>query len=129
MKKIIKVLYPNHTHISIPCKKHMHSFKTIGGKLQEGLRPQGTHCLHTLIAFHTEKQKTEVYKAEKERRNNQRIIFKRHAHLHSMQKTSEKFQNNPWKTVRGVAPTKYPVCFHLKGQLNLGDSIISLLKI
>ena len=31
-----------------------------------------------------------------------------------MQKTSEKFQNNRWKTVRGVAPTRYPVYFHLK---------------
>ena len=28
-------------------------------------------------------------------------------------------KNNRWKTVRGVAPTRYPVYFHLKGQLNL----------
>ena len=49
------------------------------------------------------------------RKNNQSIISKPHAHLHSMQKTSAKFQNIPWKTVRGVAPTRYPVYFHLKG--------------
>ena len=53
------------------------------------------------------------------RKNNQRIIPKPHAHLHSMQKTSAKFQNNWWKTVRRVSPTRYPVYFHLKCQLNL----------
>ena len=34
-------------------------------------------------------------------------------------KTSEKFQNNRWKPVGGVAPIRYPVYFHLKSQLNL----------
>ena len=29
-----------------------------------------------------------------------------------MQKTSAKFQNNRWKTVRGVAPTRYPLSIH-----------------
>ena len=29
-------------HIFIPCRKHLQSFKTIGGKLQEELRPHGT---------------------------------------------------------------------------------------
>ena len=48
-----------------------------------------------------------------------RIISKSHAYLHSMQKTSEKFQNNRRKTVRGVTPTRYPEYFHPKGQLNL----------
>ena len=36
------------------------------------------------------------------------FISKPHAHLHSMQKTSEKFQNNWWN-----APTRYPLYFHL----------------
>ena len=41
-----------------------------------------------------------------------RIIPNPHAHLHSMQKTSAKFQNNLCKTVRGVAPTRYPLSIH-----------------
>ena len=28
------------------------------------------------------------------------------------QKTSAKFQNNQWKTVRGVAPTRYQLSVH-----------------
>ena len=51
-EKIFKVLYPNHMPIFIPCKKHLHSFKSIGGKLLEESRPQDTLCLYTLIAFH-----------------------------------------------------------------------------
>ena len=34
---------------------------------------------------------------------------KPHAHIHSMQKTCAKFQNNRWKSVRGVVPTRYPL--------------------
>ena len=46
------------------------------------------------------------------RTKNHSIIPKPHAHLHSMQKTSAKFQNNRWKTVRGVVPTRYPLSIH-----------------
>ena len=49
-----------------------------------------------------------------ERKKYQRFIPKPHAHFHSIQETSAKFQNNWKKTVRGVAPTRYPVYFHLK---------------
>ena len=45
-------------------------------------------------------------------KNNQSIIPKPHAHLHSMLKTSAVFQNNWWKTVRGVVPTRYPLSLH-----------------
>ena len=36
-------------HISRPWKKHVQSFKKIGIKLYEELRPQGTHCHNTFI--------------------------------------------------------------------------------
>ena len=65
------------------------------------------------------RKKTKFTKQKKVRKNNQRIISKPHAYLHSMQKTSEKFQNNGWK-LRGAAPTRFQdVYFHLKGQLKI----------
>ena len=42
----------------------------------------------------------------------QRIIPKPQTHLHSIQKTSAKFQNNWRKTVRGVVPTRYPLSIY-----------------
>ena len=39
-------LYPNNKHIFRPWRKHVQSFKTIGIKLYEELRSQGTHCLY-----------------------------------------------------------------------------------
>ena len=75
------------------------------------LHPQGTHCLYTLIAFHVKKRDW-VHKAEKVRKNNQSSIPNPHGHLHFMQKTSAKFQNNRWKTVRGIEPTRYSLSIH-----------------
>ena len=60
-------------------------------------------------------------RSRKSEKNNERFISKPHAYLHSMQKTSAKFQNIPWKTVRGAAPTRYPVYFHLKGYRKKND--------
>ena len=36
-------------HLSRPWEKHVQSFKTIGMKLYEELRSQGTHCHNTFI--------------------------------------------------------------------------------
>ena len=44
--------------------------------------------------------------------NNLRIISKPHAYLHTMTKTLVKFQKNRYKTVGGVAPTRYPLSIH-----------------
>ena len=64
----------------------------------------------TVLSEEKDKLVTENWR----RRDNkyQRIIPKPHAHLHSMQKTSSKFQNNRWKTERGVAPTRYTLTIH-----------------
>ena len=88
-------------------------------------------CAHKVPTEYSlsKNQRSENDIVEKVIKIDSRITSKPHAHLHTMQKTSEKFQKNQWKTVRGNASTRYPVYFHLKGQLNLGDSIISLLKI
>ena len=73
-------------------------------------------------------KKTKFTKQKKWEKNDQRIISKPHAHVHSMQKRSEKFQNNRWKTKRSWAH-KVPSIFSSERSIELGDSIISLLKI
>ena len=40
-------------------------------------------------------------------KNNLRIISKPHAYLQNMTKTPVKFQKNRYKTVGGLAPTRY----------------------
>ena len=44
-QKLTQGLYPNHTHIFRPSRKHVQSFKKISIKLYEQLRSQGTYCL------------------------------------------------------------------------------------
>ena len=50
---------------------------------------------------------------EKSDKNNLRIIFKPHAYLKTITKTPGKFQKNRYKTVGGVAPTRYPLSIHI----------------
>ena len=40
-------------------------------------------------------------------------ILKPHAYLQTMTKTPVKFQKNQYKTVGGVAPTRYPLSIHI----------------
>ena len=47
---------------------------------------------------------------EKVTKNDLTIISKPHAHPHTMKKTYAKFQNDRYKTVRGVALTRGFVC-------------------
>ena len=101
--KNIKGLYQNHMHIFIPFRK----FCKVSKQLKE-------NCKRTLIAFHVKKEK--VHKAEKVREK-LRTRPKPDTQLQSRQKASAKFQNNRWKTVWGVAPTRYPltlIVFHVK---------------
>ena len=48
--------------------------------------------------------------------NDLTIISKPHAHPHTMKKTYAKFQNNQYKTVRGVAFTRGTQCLYIKGE-------------
>ena len=45
-------------------------------------------------------------------KNNLRIISKPHAYFQTINKTPMKFQKNRYKTVGGVAPTRYPLSIH-----------------
>ena len=93
-------LYPNRMHIFRPWRKHVQSFKKIGIKLYEELCSQGTHCLYTW--------KSKNDSVEKVTKNNLTTISEPHAHRHTMTKTPAKFQDNRYKTVRGVALTRHP---------------------
>ena len=51
---------------------------------------------------------------EKVTKNVLTIIPKPHAHPHTMKKTHAKFQNNQYKTVRGVALTRGTHCLYIE---------------
>ena len=52
------------------------------------------------------------FNLQKSNKNNLRIISKPHAYLQTMTKTPVKFRKNRYKTVGGVAPTRYPQSIH-----------------
>ena len=74
------------------------------------MRTQGTHYPFTLIVKMPEKWLSST--CGKSDKNNLRIISKSHAYLQTMYKTPVKFQKNRYKTVGGVAHTRYPLSFH-----------------
>ena len=84
------------------------------------MRTQGTHYPFTLIVKVPEKWLSST--CGKSDKNNLRIISKPHAYLQTMYKTPVKFQKNRYKTVGGVAHTRYPLSIHfdiLRGTRNL----------
>ena len=57
-----------------------------------------------------------VHNVEKVTKNDLRSISNLHAHPHTMKKTYAKFQNNRYKTVRGVALTRGTHCLYIEGE-------------
>ena len=68
-----------------------------------------------LIVIMPEK-KTKFKLRKKVTKYNLRIISKPHARLQTMTKRYVKFQKNQYKTVGGVAHTRYPLSIHLNGK-------------
>ena len=85
----------------------MQNLKEIGVKLYEELCSRGTHCLY----FAGEKRLSS--QCGKSNKNDLTSIFKPHAHPHTMKKTHAKFQNDRYKTVRGVALTRGTTCLSI----------------
>ena len=52
---------------------------------------------------------TYIHNVGKKWQNDLTIISKPHANSHTMKKTYAKFQNDRYKTVRGVAPEEIPI--------------------
>ena len=57
-----------------------------------------------------------VHNVEKVTKNVLTIIPKPYAHPHTMKKTYAKFQNDRYKTVRGVVPTRGTNCLYTEGE-------------
>ena len=55
-----------------------------------------------------------VHNVEKVTKKDLTIISKPHAHPCTMKKTHAKFQNNQYKTVRGVALTRCTHCLYIE---------------
>ena len=87
----------------------MQSFKTIGTKLLEELPSQEVPIVYILRV-----KNDEVHNVEKVTKNVLTIIPKPHAHPHTMKKTHAKFQNNQYKTVRGVVLTRGTHCLYIE---------------
>ena len=60
---------------------------------------------------------------EKVTKNVLTIISKPHAHPHTMKKTHAKFQNNRYKTVRGVALTRGTHCLYIEVKNDLVHNV------
>ena len=85
-----------------PVKFQKNQCKTVGGD---------AHTRYPL-SIHFDSENARKMAAEKVIKNNLRIISKPHAYLQTMYKTPVKFQKNRYKTVGGVAHTRYPLSFH-----------------
>ena len=79
-------------------KLQNNQYKTVRGVVLT----RGTHCLYI------DMKNDSVHNMEKVTKNNLTNKSKPHVHLHTMKKTHAKFQNDLYKTVRGVALTRYP---------------------
>ena len=96
--------YP-HTMKKRHAKFHNNWYKTVRGVALT----RGTNCLH----IKDEKWlRSQCGKSD----NDLTIISKPYAHPHTMKKTYAKFQNNRYKTVRGVALTRGTHCLYIEGE-------------
>ena len=94
-KNNLTIISKTHAHPHV-MKKTYAKFQNNRYKTVRGVAlTRGTHCLYT--------------EGGKVIKNVLTIIPKPHAHPHTMKKTCAKFQNDQYKTVRGVALTRYPL--------------------
>ena len=97
----ITIISKTHAHLHTMEKTHAKFqndwYKTVRGVVLT----RHPHCLYIEV-------KNDFRNVEKVTKNNLTIISKAHAHLHTMEKTHAKFQNDRNKTVRGVALTRHP---------------------
>ena len=87
----------------------MQNFKIISTKLSEELRSQEVPFVYILRV-----KNDKVHNVKKATQNVLTIIPKPYAHPHTMMKTWTKFQNNVYKTVRGVAFTRGTLCLYVE---------------
>ena len=105
-QKLMQQLYANHMHILISWRKHTQSFKSV----REVALTTNTHCLYI------QGEKWLSLQCLKSDKTDPTIMCNPHAHPHTMKKTHAKFQNNWYKTVRGVALTTSTHCLYIQGE-------------
>ena len=105
-QKLMQQLYANHMHILISWRKHTQSFKSVRGVALT----TNTHCLYI------QGEKWLSLQCLKSDKTNTTIMCNPHAHPHTMKKTHAKFQNNWYKTVKGVAFTTSTHCLYIQGE-------------
>ena len=111
-KKMTKIKdYMKSMYIFRLGRKHVQSSKKISIKLYEELCSRGTHCLYIEVEKWLSSQCGNKWKKKK-----LTIISKPHAHPHTIKKTHAKFNNNRYKTVRGVALTRGTNCLYIKDE-------------
>ena len=87
-------------------KFHINWHKTVRGIALT----RGTNCLSIKV------KNDSVHNVEERKKIDLTIMSKPHAHSHSMKKTYEKFQNDQYKTVRGVALTRGTDFLYIEGE-------------
>ena len=93
-----------HTMKKTHAKVHNNQYKTVRGVEHT----RGTNYLYIKGEKWLSSQCGKVTK------NVLTIISKPHAHTHTMKKTYAKFQNNQYKTVRGIALTRGTHCLYIE---------------
>ena len=90
-------------------------YKTVRGVALK----RGTHCLYTEVEIWYKTVRrvaltsgTNFHNVESDKKNDLTIISKPHAHPHTMKETHTKFQNDRYKTVRGVALKRGTHCLY-----------------
>ena len=108
-KHVLTIIPKPHAHPHT-MKKTYAKFKNGRYKTVRGVAlTRGTRCLYT------EGKNDKVHNVEKvTKKIVLTIIPKPHAHSHTMKKTYAKFQNNLYKTVRGVALTRGTHCLYIE---------------
>ena len=103
--------YPQ-TMKKMHAKFHKNWYKTV----REVVLTRGTNYLYI------KGEKWLSSQCGKSDKNDLSIIFKPHAHPHTMKKTFEKFQNDRYKTVRGVVLTSGTHCLYIEGRKRLSST-------
>ena len=98
-----------HAHPHIMKKTHA-KFKNNWYKTVRGVAlTTSTHCLYI-------QGENDFHNAEKVTKIDPTTMSNPHAHPHTIRKTHAKFENNWYKTVRGVALTRDTQCLYNQGE-------------
>ena len=103
----------SNNYIQTTCSYHEENICKVSKRSVQNCKRSCAHKRYPLSIYWGWKI-TKFHNVKKVTKNVQTIILKSHAHLHTMKKTHAKFQNNQYKTVRGVALTRGTRCLYIE---------------